>query len=128
MKIVTRCLPRCPYPGLFFAGVLFLGSHLQAQTQTPAQTLASMDQCREQVINQLSFSDKMKMRTAMSAIQGNPEFIAANHAVTNAPTPEAQIEARKAFAKLKLDLVERQDPSLKPTIDKIRAAQAAVLR
>ena len=87
-----------------------------------------MDQCREQVISQLSFSDKMKMRTAMSAIQSNPEFIAANHAVTNAPTPEAQIEARKALAKVKLDLIERQDPSLKPTIEKIRAVQAAVLR
>jgi hypothetical protein len=128
MKIVTRCFPHCSYPGLFFAGVLFLGSHLEAQAQPPEQVLVAMDQCREQVISQLSFSDKMKMRTAMSAIQSNPEFIAANHAVTNAPTPEAQIEARKALAKVKLDLIERQDPSLKPTIEKIRAVQAAVLR
>jgi hypothetical protein len=87
-----------------------------------------MEKCRTQAISQLSFSDKMKMKAAMSAIQTNPQFIAANNAVTNAQTPEAQIEARKALAKVKLDLIAQQDPSLKPVVEKIRAAQALVLK
>jgi hypothetical protein len=48
--------------------------------------------------------------------------------VANAPTPEAQIQARRAFAKLKLDLIVKQDPSLKTVVERIRAAQAAVLK
>jgi len=105
----------------------FQESQLQAQTQSPEQTLAAMEKCREQVISQLAFSDKMKMRAAMGAIQSSPRFIAANNAVANASTPEAQITARKAFARLKLDLLAQQDPSLVPVIEKIREAQAAVL-
>lgn len=107
---------------------LCLGAPLQAQANSPAQTLAAMEKCREQVISQLSFSDKMKMKAAMGAIQANPQFIAANSAVTNAPNPEAQVEARKALAKVKLDLIARQDPSLKPIVEKIRAAQASALK
>ncbi|GEM_PF-626643 len=106
----------------------FQGPQLQAQTQSPEQTLAAMEKCREQVISQLSFSDKMKMRAAMGAIQSNPQFMAANKAVIDAPTLEAQIAARKALANVKLDLIEQQDPSLKPVVEKIRSAQAAVLR
>ena len=106
----------------------FQGSQLQAQTQSPVQTLAAMDKCREQVISHLSFTDKMKMRAALGAIKSNPQFIAANKAVTDAPTPEAQITALKKLAKVKLDLIEQQDPSLKPVVEKIRSAQAAVLR
>jgi hypothetical protein len=87
-----------------------------------------MEKCRTQAISQLSFSDKMKMKAAMSAIQTNPQFIAANNAVTNAQTSEAQIEARKALAMVKLDLIAQQDPSLKPVVEKIRAAQASVLK
>jgi hypothetical protein len=102
-------------------------SQLQSQTQSPQQELAAMEKCREQVINQLSLGDKMKMRAAVNAIQSNPKFIAANKAVTDAPTPAAQIEARKNLAKVKLDLIEQQDPSLKPVVDKIRTAQAAIL-
>ena len=101
---------------------------LPAQTNSPAQVLAKMDQCREQVISQLSFSDKMKMKAAMGAIQSNPQFIAANKAVTTAPNPEAQVEARRALAKVKLDLIAQQDPSLKPVVEKIRVAQASVLK
>jgi len=106
----------------------FQGPQLQAQTQSPEQTLAAMEKCREQVISQLSFSDKIKMRAAMGAIQSNPQFMAANKAVIDAPTLEAQIAARKALANVKLDLIEQQDPSLKPVVEKIRSAQAAVLR
>lgn len=113
---------------LLLLGMLFaLGSQLQAQTQSPQQVLAAMEKCREQVISQLSLGDKMKMRAAMNAIQGNPRFVAANKAVTDAPTPAAQIEARKNLAKVKLDLIEQQDPSLKPVVEKIRAAQASIL-
>ena len=108
--------------------LLAVAAPLRAQTNSPAQTLAAMEKCREQVISQLSFSDKMKMKAAMGAIQTNPQFIAANNAVKNAPTPEAQIEARKALAKVKLDLIVLQDPSLKPIVEKIRAAQALVLK
>ena len=106
----------------------FHGSQLQAQTQSPQLIIAAMEKCREQVISQLSFSDKMKMRAAMGAVQSNPQFIAANDAVNNAATPGAKIEARKTLAKLKLDLIEKQDPSLKATVEKIRAAQAVVLK
>jgi len=113
---------------LLLLGLLLgLGSELQAQTQSPQQVLVAMEKCREQVINQLSLGDKMKMRDAMNAIQGNPRFVAANKAVTDAPTPAAQIEARKNLAKVKLDLIEQQDPSLKPVVEKIRAAQASIL-
>jgi len=87
-----------------------------------------MEKCREQVIAGLSFSDKMKMKAAMGVIQGNPEFVAANKAVAEAPTPEAQVEARKALADVKLSLIARQDPSLKPVVEKIRAAQASLLK
>jgi len=104
------------------------GSELQAQTQSSEQTLTAMDKCREQVISQLSFTDKMKMRAAMGAIQSNPRYITANDAVNNAATPGAKIEARKTLAMLKLDLIEKQDPSLKATVEKIRAAQSAVLK
>lgn len=105
--------------------ILFAGSRLAAQPQSPQQVLAAMEKCREQVISGLSFADKMKMKAAMGAIQDKPEFIAANNAVKNAPTPEAQVEARKALARVKLDLIEKEDPSLKPVVEKIRAAQTA---
>lgn len=107
--------------------VMALGDTVSAQTQSPQQVLAAMEKCREQVISQLSFGDKMKMRAAMDAIQNDPRFVAANNAVKNAPTPEAQIGARKALAKVKLDLIAQKDPSLKPVVEKIRAAQATVL-
>jgi len=107
--------------------VMVLGDTVSAQTQSPQQVLAAMEKCREQVISQLSFGDKMKMRAAMDAIQDDPRFVAANNAIKNAPTPEAQIGARKALAKVKLDLIAQKDPSLKPVVEKIRAAQAAVL-
>ena len=115
-------------PRLLLILLIPLACELQAQTQSPEQTLAAMDKSREQVISQLSFGDKMKMRSAMGTIQSNPQFIAANAAVANAPTPEAQIQARRAFAKLKLDLMVKQDLSLKTVVEKIRAAQAAVLK
>ena len=105
-----------------------LGVRLHAQTQSPEQVLAAMEKCREQVISQLSFSDKMKMKAAMGAIANDPEFIAANNAVTNASTPQAQVQAKRALAKVKLDLIEKQDPSLKPIVEKIRVAQASVLK
>lgn len=107
--------------------VMAPGETVSAQTQSPQQVLAAMEKCREQVISQLSFGDKMKMRAAMNAIQDDPRFVAANNAVKNAPTPEAQIGARKALAKVKLDLIAQKDPSLKPVVEKIRAAQATVL-
>lgn len=113
---------------LFVLVLVVLGSSLQAQAQSPQQVLAAMEKCREQVISQLSFSEKLKMKAAMGTIQGNPKFVAASKAVSNAPTPEDQIQARRALAQLKLDLIEQQDPSLKPVIDNIRAAQSAVLR
>jgi hypothetical protein len=113
---------------LLLVMLLALGSQLRAQTQSPQQVLAAMERCREQMISQLSFSDKMKMKAAMSAIQSNPKFISANNAATNAPTPEAQVEARKNLAKVKLDLIELEDPTLKPVVDQIRAAQASVLK
>ena len=87
-----------------------------------------MDKCREQVISQLSLGDKLKMRSAMAVIQSNPRYITSNDAVNNAATPGAKIEARKTLAKLKLDLIEKHDPSLKATVEKIRAAQSAVLK
>jgi hypothetical protein len=111
-----------------FMTMVALGVRLHAQTQSPEQVLAAMEKCREQVISQLSFSDKMKMKEAMGAIANNPEFIAANNAVTNAATPQAQVQAKRALAKVKLDLIEKQDPSLKPSVEKIRAAQALVLK
>ena len=128
MKSVVRHFSLRPYLGSLLVAGLALGTHLQAQSKSPEQTLAAMDKCREQVISQLSFSDKMKMKSAMGAIQDNPQFIAANTAVTTAPTPQAQIDARKALAKVKLDLIAQQDPSLKPVVEKIRAAQASVLK
>jgi hypothetical protein len=128
MKSAIRHISLRPYFGSLLVAGLALGTQLHAQSKSPEQTLAAMDKCREQVISQLSFPDKMKMKAAMGAIQNNPEFIAANSAVKNAPTPEAQIEARKSLAKVKLDLIAQQDPSLKPVVDKIRAAQASVLK
>ena len=106
----------------------FQESQLKAQTQSPEHTLAAMEKCREQVISQLAFSDKMKMRAAMGAIQRSPQFIAANKAMTDAPTPEALINARKKLAKVKLDLIEQEDPSLKLVVEKIRSAQATLLK
>lgn len=108
--------------------LLTFSAHLGAQTQTPEKVLARMEKCRQQVINQLSFGDKMKMKAAMGAIQSNPQFISASKAAINAATPETQVQARKALALLKLHLLEKQDPSLKPIIEKIRVAQATVLR
>jgi len=107
--------------------LIALSSPLGAQTLTPEQVLAKMDICRQQVINQLSFGDKMKMKAAMGVIQNNPQIISANNEVINAPTPEAKVQARRTLATLKLNLLEKQDPSLKPIIAKIRAAQASVL-
>ena len=124
---LTMTTPRVLLGSLLLAVLLASAGRLQAQTTSAEQTLAAMDKCREQVISQLSFPDKMKMKAAMGAIQNNPELIAANSAVQNAPTPQARIEARKALAKLKLDLIARQDPSLKPVVEKIRAAQSSVL-
>jgi hypothetical protein len=114
--------------GLCFVTLITQGSRLPAQTPNPEQTLAAMDKCREQVISGLSFGDKMKMKAAMGAIQNKPEFLAANNAVKDARTPEAKIEARKSLAKVKLDLLVQEDPSLKPIVAKIRAAQNAVLK
>ena len=128
MNTPIRDISLRPYLGSFLVAILALGSQLKAQTQSPEQTLAAMDQCREQVISQLSFGDKMKMKAAMGVIQSNPQFIAANAAVTNAPTLEDKIASRKALAKVKLDLIAQQDPSLKPVVEKIRTAQAAVLK
>lgn len=108
--------------------VMILGARLPAQTPSPSQLLAAMEKCREQVIGGLSLSDKMKLKAAMGAIRDNPGLISANNAVKNAPTPEAQVEARKALAALKLDLIARQDPSLGPVVAKIREAQAALTR
>jgi hypothetical protein len=99
-----------------------------AQTQSPEQTLAAMEKCREQVIARLTFGEKMRMKAAVGAIQGKPQFVTASEAVKNAPTPGAQITARKKLAKVKLDLIEEQDPSLKPVVQKIRSAQAALLK
>ena len=119
-----RRLPLC----LILAGGMIFGGQLSAQTNSPAQILAQMDQCREQVISHLSLSDKMKFRSAIGVIQKNPQFIAANNAVTNAATPQAEVEARKMLGNLKLDLIEQQDPTLKPVVEQIRAAQAALLK
>lgn len=113
--------------GLVLVGGMIFGGQLSAQTKSPAQILAQMDQCREQVISQLSFSDKMKFRSAMGAIKNNPQFVAANNEVAKAVTPETQIQARRAFARVKLDLLEKQDPSLKPIVEKIRSAEASLL-
>jgi len=104
------------------------GGQLHAQNLSPEQALAAMDKCREQVVSQLSFSDKMKMRGAMSAIQGNKQFIDANNMVINALTPEEKVKARKELARVKLDLLEKQDPSLKAIVGQIRSAQAALLK
>ncbi len=98
----------------------------QGLASTPDQTLAAMDACRDRVINGLSLGDKMALRAAMDAIQGNPELVAANRAVANAPSAEARVVARNRVASLKLDLLGRQNPSLKPILDKIRTAQALI--
>ncbi|MEY2905561.1 MAG: hypothetical protein RLZZ408_32 [Verrucomicrobiota bacterium] len=87
-----------------------------------------MEKCRDQVISQLSFSDKMKMKAAMGAIANDPVFIAANNAVKNAQTPQAQVQAKRSLATLKLDLIEKQEHSLKPIMEKIRAAQDSVMK
>ena len=124
---IRSAIPRLLLASVYMAAIAF-GSQLHAQTQSPEQVLAAMEKCREQVSSQLSFSDKMKMKAAMGAIANDPEFIAANNAVTNASTPQAQVQAKRALAKVKLDLIEKQDPSLKPIVEKIRAAQASVLK
>ena len=129
-RVATQLRGRLFLASLMLAviAVMYPRGALSAQTQSPQQALAAMDKCRDQVIGGLSFSEKMKMKAAMSAIENKPEYVAANNAVKNAPTLEAQIEARKALATVKLDLIARQDPSLKPIVDKIRAAQAMVLK
>jgi hypothetical protein len=104
------------------------GLRLQAQTQSPDQVLAAMEKCRDQVISRLSLSDKMKMKAAMGAIANDPGFIAANNAVKNAQTPQAQVQAKRSLATLKLDLIEKQEHSLKPIMEKIRAAQDSVMK
>jgi hypothetical protein len=114
--------------GMLGLALLVSPALVLAQEQSPQQELAAMEKCREQVISQLSFTDKMKMKAAMGAIQGNPELVAATDAVTKAPTPAAQVEARRNLASVKLDLIARQDPSLKPVVEKIRSAQASVLK
>ena len=123
---------RSAAPGILLSlvcvAVVIAGSELHAQTRSPEQVLAAMEKCREQVISQLSFSDKMKMKAALGAIANNPEFLAANKAVTQAPTPQDQVLARQSLARLKLDLIEKQDPSLKPIVGKIRSAQASVMQ
>jgi hypothetical protein len=128
MKSALRLFSIRSYFRVFLAAVLVLGGPLLAQNANPEQTLAAMEKCREQVISGLSFSEKMKMKAAMAAIQNKPVLVAANSAVSSASTPEAQIEARKALSMVKLDLITRQDPSLKPVVDKIRAAQASLLK
>lgn len=112
---------------LVLVGVMSCESELPAQTNSPAQILVQMDERRQHSISHLSLSDKMKFRSAMGAIQSNPQFIAANSAVTNAATPDAQIEARKTLAKVKLELLEKQDPSLRSAVEKIRSAEASAL-
>ena len=128
MKSALRLFSIRSYFRVFLAAVLVLGGPLLAQNANPEQTLAAMEKCREQVISGLSFSEKMKMKAARAAIQNKPVLVAANSAVSSASTPEAQIEARKALSIVKLDLITRQDPSLKPVVDKIRAAQASLLK
>jgi hypothetical protein len=128
MKSALRLFSIRSYFRVFLAAVLVLGGPLLAQNANPEQTLAAMEKCREQVISGLSFSEKMKMKAAMAAIQNKPVLVAANSAVSSASTPQAQIEARKALSMVKLDLITRQDPSLKPVVDKIRAAQASLLK
>ena len=128
MKSALRLFSIRSYFRVFLAAVLVLGGPLLAQNANPEQTLAAMEKCREQVISGLSFSEKMKMKAAMAAIQNKPVLVAANSAVSSASTPEAQIEARKALSIVKLDLITRQDTLLKPVVDKIRAAQASLLK
>jgi hypothetical protein len=128
MKTALRLFSISSYFRFFLAAVLVLAGPLSAQNANPEQTLAAMEKCREQVISGLSFSEKMKMKEAMAAIQNKPVLVAASNAVSSASTPEAQIEARKALSMVKLDLITRQDPSLKPVVDKIRAAQASLLK
>jgi hypothetical protein len=112
--------------GVFRLAVLIFMLSCWVEAASPEQTLAAMDACRDRVINGLSLCDKMALRTAMDAIQGNPELVAANRAVANAPSAEARVVARNRVASLKLDLLGRQNPSLKPILDKIRAAQASI--
>ena len=114
--------------GMLGLALLVSPAIVLAQEQSPQQELAAMEKCREQVISELSLADKMKMRSAIGAIQNNHQFIAANNAVTNAPTSKSKIEARKALARVKLNLIVRQDTSLKPVVEKIRAAQATLLK
>lgn len=112
--------------GVFRLAVLIFMLSCWVEAASPEQTLAAMDACRDRVINGLSFGDKMALRAAMDAIQGNPELVAANRAVANAPSAEARVVARNRVASLKLDLLGRQNPSLKPILDKIRTAQALI--
>lgn len=114
--------------GLILTVALEVGEPLRAETNSTTQVLALMDQRRERVISSLSFGEKMKLRSAMGCIRDNPEFVAANNAVTHAPTPEARVKARKALAKLKLELLEKQDPSLRPILEKIHEAEASAPR
>lgn len=113
--------------GVFRLSVLFFLLSFAVQGATPEQTLATMDACREKVINSLSLGDKMSLRTAMDAIQGNPDLVAANRALANAPSAEARVDARKKVAALKLDLLVRKNPSLQPVVERIRAAEGSIL-
>jgi hypothetical protein len=54
------------YQGLLFGMLLIFGTQLQAQTQPPQQVLSAMEKCRLQVISQLSFGDKMKMKAVLA--------------------------------------------------------------
>jgi len=101
---------------------------LAAQNAADGPTLEAMEKCRERVIDGLSLGEKIRMKSAMNAIQGNPEFLAANKAVTDATTTEARMRARRNLAKVKLDLIARKDPSLQPVVARIRAAQSALLK
>jgi hypothetical protein len=127
MGLIHRFTPASVL-GMLGLALLVSPALVLAQAQSPQQELAAMEKCREQVISELSLADKLKMRSAIGAIQNNPQFIAANNAVTNASTPESKIEARKALARVKLNLIVRQDPSLKSVVEKIRAAQATLLK
>lgn len=112
--------------GMLVVSLLVLGHSCPLLGASPEQTLAAMDACRDRVIDGLSLGDKMTLRSAMDAIQGNPDLVAANRAVANAPSAEARVVARNRVAVLKLDLLGRQNPSLKPILDKIRVAQASI--
>jgi hypothetical protein len=79
---------------MLVVSLLVLGHSCPLLGAGPEQTLAAMDACRDRVIDGLSLGDKMTLRSAMDAIQGNPDLVAANRAVANAPSAEARVVAR----------------------------------